>query len=70
MILVGLTFAAAGAILMAAGFMTAAWGSVVAGGLIMPTSLALVWSGIARTEDNLCTPPVVFMAEFFARIWG
>jgi len=69
-VLVGLSFAATGAMLMAAGFMSAAWGLAVAGGLIVPVCLALVWSGIAPTADNLCNPPVAFVAEFFTRIWG
>jgi len=68
--LVGLYFAAVGAFLIAAGCMSLSWGSIVAGGIIMPTALLLGWSGIARRRSNLCNPPVVFVAEFLSRICG
>jgi len=68
--LVGLYFAAIGAFLIAAGCMSLSWGSILAGGIIMPSSLLLAWSGIARRRSDLRNPPVVFVAEFLARICG
>ena len=69
-IVVGVYFAAVGAFILSAGCLSASWGSILAGVVIIPVSLHLAWSGITRIRENACSPAVAFVAEFLSRFSG